>query len=142
MAVLYDPELTANLPPGESGRTALNALPHCPEALYVPRRNDQADAEALQGAHLISRALPRVLPARLELAAAFRGRYSPEDLGAKTLSVVARPSVAAGTGSPDAAEQGEDVRGRDGARVGLRAGARGGLGGNVRELVLRHAELA
>jgi alcohol dehydrogenase len=49
------------LPPGESGGTALNALAHCAEALYVQGKNDQADAEALAGAPLISDNLPLVL---------------------------------------------------------------------------------
>jgi len=59
--VVYEPELTYDLPPGESGGTALNALAHCAEALYVEGKNDQADAEALAGASLISDNLPLVL---------------------------------------------------------------------------------
>jgi maleylacetate reductase len=59
--IVYDPELTYDLPPGESGGTALNALAHCAEALYVHGRNDEADAEALAGAPLISDNLPLVL---------------------------------------------------------------------------------
>ena len=45
--IVYEPELTYDLPPGESGGTALNALAHC--------------AEALAGAPLISDNLPLVL---------------------------------------------------------------------------------
>ena len=37
--IVYDPELTLGLPAGESGGTALNALAHCAEALYVKGRN-------------------------------------------------------------------------------------------------------
>jgi len=59
--IVYEPELTYDLPPGESGGTALNALAHCAEALYVQGKNDQADAEALAGAPLISDNLPLVL---------------------------------------------------------------------------------
>ena len=59
--VVYEPELTYDLPSGESGGTALNALAHCAEALYVEGKNDQADAEALAGASLISDNLPLVL---------------------------------------------------------------------------------
>jgi maleylacetate reductase len=59
--IVYEPELTYDLPPGESGGTALNALAHCAEALYVQGRNDEADAEALAGAQLISDNLPLVL---------------------------------------------------------------------------------
>jgi maleylacetate reductase len=59
--IVYEPELTYDLPPGETGGTALNALAHCAEALYVKGRNDEADAEALAGAPLISSSLPLVL---------------------------------------------------------------------------------
>ncbi len=61
VAIVYDPELTLSLPREESGGTALNALAHCAEALYVEGRNAEADREALAGAAAISRALPRVL---------------------------------------------------------------------------------
>ena len=59
--IVYEPELTLGLPEDESGGTALNALAHCAEALYVSGRNPDADREALAGAALISSALPRVL---------------------------------------------------------------------------------
>jgi len=59
--IVYEPELTYDLPPAETGGTAMNALAHCAEALYVQGRNDQADAEALAGATLISDSLPLVL---------------------------------------------------------------------------------
>ncbi len=60
-AILYDVDLTLTLPPGETAGTAMNALAHCAEALYVQGRNDDADREALAGAAAISAALPRVL---------------------------------------------------------------------------------
>ena len=60
-AILYDAELTLTLPRAETAGTAMNALAHCAEALYVKGRNDEADREALAGAALISEALPRVL---------------------------------------------------------------------------------
>ncbi|MGH3011957.1 MAG: iron-containing alcohol dehydrogenase [Gaiellaceae bacterium] len=59
--IVYDPELTLGLPAGESGGTALNALAHCAEALYVAGRNAESDREALAGAPLIAASLPRVL---------------------------------------------------------------------------------
>jgi maleylacetate reductase len=59
--ILYDPELTLGLPPDECGGTALNALAHCAEALYVEGRNAEADEHALTGAKLISSSLPLVL---------------------------------------------------------------------------------
>jgi maleylacetate reductase len=59
--IVYETELTLTLPEEETGGTALNALAHCAEALYVRGRNPAADREALAGAHLIADALPRVL---------------------------------------------------------------------------------
>ncbi len=67
--IVYDAELTLSLPRAESGGTALNALAHCAEALYVEGRNDAADREALAGAELIARHLPRVLEDGSDLAA-------------------------------------------------------------------------
>jgi maleylacetate reductase len=58
--IAYEPELTLDLPRPESVGTALNALAHCAEALYVAGRNDEADALALAGASAIGAALPRV----------------------------------------------------------------------------------
>jgi maleylacetate reductase len=61
VAIVYEPRLTLDLPRGESGGTALNALAHCAEALYVSGRNAEADRDALEGARLIGEALPVVL---------------------------------------------------------------------------------
>ena len=62
--IVYEPELTLGLPPGETAGTALNALAHSAEALYVEGRNDEADEHALEGAKLISASLPLVLADR------------------------------------------------------------------------------
>jgi maleylacetate reductase len=59
--IVYEPELTLGLPRAESGGTALNALAHCAEALYVRGHNPAADGWALRGAAAIEEALPRVL---------------------------------------------------------------------------------
>lgn len=59
--IVYEPQLTLGLPAGETAGTALNALAHCAEALYVEGRNDDADAHALEGARIISTSLPLVL---------------------------------------------------------------------------------
>jgi maleylacetate reductase len=59
--IVYDPKLTLDLPRAESGGTAMNALAHCAEALYVTGRNPQGDEQALEGARLIGQSLPRVL---------------------------------------------------------------------------------
>ena len=59
--IVYEPRLTLDLPRAESGGTALNALAHCAEALYVAGRNPEGDRLALEGARLIGESLPRVL---------------------------------------------------------------------------------
>jgi maleylacetate reductase len=58
--IVYEPRLTYGLPKPESVGTAMNALAHCAEALYVKNHNPEADAEALEGASLIAEWLPKV----------------------------------------------------------------------------------
>ena len=60
-AIVYDVALTLDLPREVTGGTALNALAHCCEALYVRGRDPTADPLAFEGAEIISSALPRVL---------------------------------------------------------------------------------
>ncbi|MGZ4319910.1 MAG: iron-containing alcohol dehydrogenase family protein [Gaiellaceae bacterium] len=61
VGIVYEPELLLGLPRAESGGTALNALAHCAEALYVTGRNAEGDEHALAGARLIGESLPAVL---------------------------------------------------------------------------------
>ena len=70
-AAVYEPKLTLDLPRAETVGTAMNALAHAAEALYVQGRNDEADAHALEGARLIAEYLPRVVE-------------EPDDLEART----------------------------------------------------------
>jgi len=60
VAILYDVDLTLDLPRSLTVGTALNALAHCAEALYG-RRTERSDAVAVEGAALIARWLPRVV---------------------------------------------------------------------------------
>jgi maleylacetate reductase len=69
--IVYAPELTLDLPRETTVGTAMNALAHCAEALYVQGHNEQADEHALAGARLIAGWLPRVVE-------------SPRDLEART----------------------------------------------------------
>ena len=68
-AIVYEPELTLGLPRDQTVGTALNALAHAAEALYVRQRNDEADAHALEGARLIGEWLPRVVEAPVDVEA-------------------------------------------------------------------------
>jgi maleylacetate reductase len=61
VAIVYDVDLTLDLPSDVTAGTALNGLAHCAEALYVRGHTAEADEQALAGAGLISSALPRVL---------------------------------------------------------------------------------
>jgi maleylacetate reductase len=61
VGIIYEPRLTLELPRAETGGTAMNALAHCAEALYVEGRNPTGDEHALEGARLIAEHLPRVL---------------------------------------------------------------------------------
>jgi maleylacetate reductase len=60
-AIVYDAGLTLDLPRGATVGTAMNALAHCAEALYVHGHNESADEDALEGARLISQWLPQVV---------------------------------------------------------------------------------
>jgi maleylacetate reductase len=68
-AAVYEPELTLSLPRPETVGTAMNALAHCAEAMYVRGHNPEADEHALIGARLIGEWLPRVGAAPNELEA-------------------------------------------------------------------------
>ncbi len=61
VGIVYDVDLTLGLPRPETAGTALNALAHCAEALYVAGHSPEGDDQALAGARLIAAALPRVL---------------------------------------------------------------------------------
>jgi maleylacetate reductase len=65
--VVYEPNLTLSLPRAETVGTALNALAHAAEALYVRNHNPKADEEALAGARLIGEWLPRVVDSPRDL---------------------------------------------------------------------------
>ena len=69
---VYEPRLTLSLPREETVGTALNALAHSAEALYVQGRNDEADTHALEGARLIGEWLPEVVERPRDLEARTR----------------------------------------------------------------------
>ena len=88
VAVVYEPELTLDLPRDETVGTAMNALAHAAEALYAGPHED-----ATTGAALIARWLPvvvedgRVLGPRTEL---LRGCDARRD-GSRGARAVPRP---------------------------------------------------
>ena len=68
-AIVYEPELTLDLPAETTVGTAMNALAHCAEALYVQGHNPAADEHALAGARLIAEWLPPVVDTPRDLEA-------------------------------------------------------------------------
>jgi alcohol dehydrogenase class IV len=72
IAAVYDPELTLGTPARVSAETGMNALAHCVELAWSPRRTPEAEAIALAGARRIVDALPQVIddPADLEARSA------------------------------------------------------------------------
>jgi maleylacetate reductase len=80
--VIYDPELTRDLPVPDSAASGVNAVAHCVEALYARDANPPASLFAEEGLRLLAGALPRIvehardLPGRSEalLGAHFAGR--------------------------------------------------------------------
>lgn len=66
--VVADPDLMASQPLPALAASAMNALAHGFEALYVPLRNPVADAAALEAAERIGRGLGTRMPDRGELA--------------------------------------------------------------------------
>jgi alcohol dehydrogenase class IV len=59
--VLYDPELTATLPPALSAVSGLNAAAHCVEAFWGPRANPITSLMAEEGLRALATGLPGVV---------------------------------------------------------------------------------
>jgi alcohol dehydrogenase class IV len=57
--VIYDPQLTLDLPPALTASSGINALAHCVEAVYSITRHPLSTAAALSGAQHIVHAFPR-----------------------------------------------------------------------------------
>lgn len=57
--IIYDPNLTLDLPAEMTASTGINALAHCTEALYSKTRNPLSTAAAVDGVHHIYNALLR-----------------------------------------------------------------------------------
>jgi alcohol dehydrogenase class IV len=61
LVAVYDPLLTLSTPARVSAETGMNALAHCVEAAWSPRRTPEAEAIALAGIAAIAHHLPRVV---------------------------------------------------------------------------------
>lgn len=74
-AVIYDPDLTATLPPRLAGASGLNALAHALEALYAPDCNPVIALMAGDGIAALARALPMVAAGRDDATARAEALY-------------------------------------------------------------------
>ena len=67
--VIYDPELSVALPVDVSMASAMNALAHCVDAIYVPTVSPLIAGAAYEGAAMLVDAMPRVAAAPNDIAA-------------------------------------------------------------------------
>jgi alcohol dehydrogenase class IV len=67
--VIYDAELSRSLPPAASAASAMNALAHCVDAIYLPSLSPLLAPVAVEGARVVVDALPRLLAAPDDLDA-------------------------------------------------------------------------
>ena len=67
--VVYDPELTLDLPPSVTATSGCNAIAHCVEGLYGPGANPVTTLIAREGLRVLEGALPRAVAKPRDLAA-------------------------------------------------------------------------
>jgi alcohol dehydrogenase class IV len=67
--VIYDPELTLELPPAVSAASGMNAIAHCVEALYAHDGNPIISLMAEEGIRALASALPKIISRPKDLEA-------------------------------------------------------------------------
>lgn len=72
--VIYDPQLTVTLPAAVTGPSAMNAIAHCVEALYVPGANPVSSMQATEGIRALAQGAPAAVA-------------QPRDIDARTLTL-------------------------------------------------------
>jgi maleylacetate reductase len=73
--VIYDPSLSAELPPAVAGASGMNAIAHCVEALYARELSPIVALLAEEGIRVLSGALPRLAEAPEDLEARGEALY-------------------------------------------------------------------
>lgn len=73
--VIYDPELTIDLPASVSGPSGVNAIAHCVEALYAHDGNPVISLMAEEGIRALAESLPAVVKEPANLDARSRALY-------------------------------------------------------------------
>ena len=74
-AVIYDPQLTLELPAGVSAASGMNAIAHCAEALYAHDGNPIVSLMAEEGIRALATALPLIVQAPRDLEARTSALY-------------------------------------------------------------------
>jgi alcohol dehydrogenase class IV len=74
-AVIYDPELTLDLPAAVSAASGMNAIAHCVEALYAHDGNPIISLMAEEGIKALSAALPRIISDGQDIGARTNALY-------------------------------------------------------------------
>jgi alcohol dehydrogenase class IV len=73
--VIYDPQLTLDLPPAVAAASGMNAIAHCAEALYAHDGNPLNNVVAEEGIRALASALPRVVQRPADLKARSEALY-------------------------------------------------------------------
>jgi maleylacetate reductase len=73
--LIYDPDLTLNLPVGMSVASGMNAIAHAVEGLYAPERNPITTLLAAEGLRALQGALPVIVQAPTDRAARAEALY-------------------------------------------------------------------
>jgi len=74
-AVIYDPQLTLDLPPATSAASGMNAIAHCAEALYAHDGNPIVSLMAEEGIRALAAALPLIVQEPRDLEARTSALY-------------------------------------------------------------------
>jgi len=74
-AVIYDPQLTLDLPPQTSAASGMNAIAHCAEALYAQDGNPIVSLMAEEGIRALAAALPVIVQTPRDLEARTSALY-------------------------------------------------------------------
>jgi len=74
-SVLYDPELTLDLPAPISAASGMNAIAHCVEALYAPDANPVTTWMAEEGIRTLAISLPAIVASPHDIAARTQALY-------------------------------------------------------------------
>jgi maleylacetate reductase len=73
--VIYDPELTLDLPAAVSAASGMNAIAHCVEALYAHDGNPIISLMAEEGIRALASALPKIISSPKDLEARSNALY-------------------------------------------------------------------